>query len=97
MAVPAEGFHQATTSCPTTEDDGSLLESHQNIDQHPESSLNQDQSAEKISGELLKVNFGSLLIECHALIDLPELNTYTYTYTKSQLIEMLLNFIHKRS
>ena len=89
MAVPAEGFHQATTSCPTTEDDGSLLESHQNIDQHPESSLNQDQSAEKISGELLKVNFGSLLI------DLPELNTYTYT--KSELIEMLLNFIPKRS
>lgn len=59
LAVPAEGFHQATTSCPTTDDDdGSLLESHQNIDQHPESSLNQDQSAEKISGELLKKRRG---------------------------------------
>lgn len=60
LAVRAEGFHQATTSCQTTDDGQSLLEAHENIDQHPESSLNQDQSAAKISGEP-KVNFGSFL------------------------------------
>ena len=54
LTVPAEGFHSPPSG--SIDSAGQLLHAHQSVSQHPDSMLNQDQAASKVSDEP-KVNY----------------------------------------